>query len=91
MSKSPITTNFGGQAIQTPGLKLIDSYLWPVGTNSTTNMVYSAGDQLHYNASGIPFSEPVSVQASGVKNMMIMNQGDYDALTPDANTIYFIT
>ena len=91
MAKSPITTNFGGQAIQTAGLKLINNYLWPVGTDSTTNVLYSNADQLHYNASGIPFSEPVSVQASGVKNMMIMNQGDYDGLTPDANTIYFIT
>ena len=91
MSKPPITTNFGGQAIQAAGVKLINNYLWPVGTDANTNVLTSYGDQLHYNASGIPWSEPVSVQASGVKNMMIMNQGDYDALTPDANTIYFIT
>jgi len=90
MAKSPITTDFGSQAIQTPAVRLIDNYLWPAGTDSTTNVLYSNADQLHYNASGVPFSEPVNL-ASGVLNMMIINQGDYDALTPDANTIYFIT
>ena len=39
--------------------------------------------------SGIPASEPIT-GASGVVNMMVINSGDYEGITPDANTLYFI-
>ena len=39
--------------------------------------------------SGIPYSEPIT-NASGVVNMMVINSGTYDGITPDANTLYFI-
>ena len=34
-------------------------------------------------------SAPVTY-ASGIINMMVMNQGDYDNITPDNDTLYFI-
>jgi len=54
----------------------------------------TAGQSLYSNANGIewrdsPVSEPVT-NASGVTNMMVINSGDYEGITPDANTLYFI-
>lgn len=57
--------------------------------------VYSSGNQLAFNASGIPYSEPsgtlVGGAASGVYNILIINSGAYADLNPvDPETLYFI-
>jgi hypothetical protein len=94
MTKEPLTYNIGGQALSAPGLKIQKGFIWPVGTDSQSNMLTnpsSSNNILQYNGSGIPHSQPVTL-ASGVLNMMVMNQGDYDSLTPkNSQTIYFIT
>ena len=94
MAKEPTTYNIGSQAIYAEGIKLGKGYLWPAGTDSSSNMLSNpsvSNNILKYNGSGIPHSEPVAL-ASGVINMMVMNQGDYDALSPKSSTtLYFIT
>ncbi len=70
--------------LYTSGVNLADD----VPTNKS-QMLYNDNNQLNFNASGIPFSEPISL-ASGVNNMMLINSGDYSSITPDANTLYFI-
>ena len=64
-------------------------------TTDTTNKVYNSGDQLAFNASGIPYSEPsgtlVGGAASGVYNILVINSGAYaDLTTPEPETLYFI-
>ena len=57
---------------------------------STTDKLYNDGYKLNYNGAVVPKSDPVT-NASGVHNMMIINEADYTALgTKDPNTIYFI-
>lgn len=65
---------------------------WNSGIPQDKNYaLYNDGGQLHFNASGIPFSEPIS-DASGVLNMMVMSEATYNSLgTKDANTVYFLT
>lgn len=64
--------------------------------DKTPDMLYSNSfgsyNQLHFNSSGIPYSEPVNGNnsTSGVLNFMITDQVYYDSITPDANTVYFI-
>jgi hypothetical protein len=56
--------------------------------------LYSSGNQLAFNASGIPYSEPSGTLvgvASGVFNFLVINSGDYVALgSYEPETIYFV-
>ena len=52
--------------------------------------LYNDGYYPKFNGSGVPISGPVML-ASGVNNIMVMNEGDYTSLSSkDANTLYFI-
>ncbi|MCP3698307.1 MAG: hypothetical protein GY920_07115 [Aliivibrio sp.] len=58
--------------------------------SDTTNKLYNDGYYPKFNGSGIPVSHPVT-NASGVNNIMVMNEGDYTSLgNKDANTLYFL-
>jgi len=60
-----------------------------VPTN-TKDKLYNDGHYPKFNGSGLPISSPL-VGASGVNNVMVINEGDYTALgSKDANTIYFL-
>ena len=52
--------------------------------------LYNDGYYPKFNGSGIPISGPVT-GASGVNNIMVMNEADYTSLSSkDANTLYFL-
>lgn len=52
--------------------------------------LYNDGYYPKFNGSGVPVSGPVML-ASGVNNIMVMNEGDYTSLSSkDANTLYFL-
>jgi len=52
--------------------------------------LYNDGYFPKFNGSGLPISSPVA-GASGVNNIMVINEADYTALgSKDANTLYFI-
>tara|TARA_Y100000592_G_scaffold14589_1_gene20919 strand:- start:2388 stop:5708 length:3321 start_codon:yes stop_codon:yes gene_type:complete len=61
--------------------------------STTTDTLYNDGASIapvKYNGSGIPFTDP-ETSASGVKNMMVMTEAVYTALSSkDANTLYFL-
>ena len=61
--------------------------------STTTDTLYNDGASVapvKYNGSGIPFTDP-ETSASGVKNMMVMTEAVYTALSSkDANTLYFL-
>ncbi len=60
-----------------------------VPTN-TRDKIYNDGYYPKFNGSGLPISSPVT-GASGVNNIMVMNEGDYTSLSSkDANTLYFL-
>ena len=82
--------DYNSHQITTVGA-VLESYLPP----SSTNLLYNSGGNLIWGGTGfggaVVVSDTGETGTSSVKNIVALSQASYDALTPNANTIYFIT
>jgi len=82
--------DYNSHVITTVGA-VLTSYLPP----STTNLLYNSGGDLIWGGTGfggaVVVSDTDETGTSAVKNIVVLSQASYNALTPDSKTLYFIT
>ena len=83
--------DYNDHVIETTGGIKLNSVLPP----SSTNLLYNGGGNLNWGGTGfggaVVVSDTGEAGTSFIKNIVVLSQASYDALTPNAQTIYFIT